>query len=370
MYNGSTSTPLSYSIEAVPSVTVSGLPAKVSGGNPTYQDFTVTITNPFDGANFTHAFLTVSVGGLYKVNQSLVGLQYKLNSSTTWCTMIAVKTSGTVLYENFAGAGSSSAITYPASFASAVNSSMTVHLRANFPATATYPTTALYGVATIAARLYTGQCTSSVTCTATAPLIGTVAPSGKATVAVVPTSPFATKGELSNGRQSQTTFRQTFDVVARSVFAPTKSSTTGTYYLGAPRGTVSYAIDGTTVGADNPLVSFAATESYDNSIYLSTSSLSVGSHELVATFSPATYTGTAIFQSSSYSVHFTVVAAPSGTPFTCTLAGAANAKLMAYVTASTPPATVPGSGTGGSNATVSNNRRKARCQPECWGCLL
>ena len=340
-YAGSTSSPVVYSIRAKPTVTVTNLPAKVTGLSTTWHTFTATVTNPSNGITFTHLFLTVSVN-IYKASTSLAQVQYE-RATSLWCTPVAYHTSGATVLATFAGTGATCTVSYPASFSSTSGSKTTAHFRVRFPATSTptYPTTGLFGQATFTASLFTGTCSSSSTCTAVAPFTGFTVPKGSATMAVIPPSPFPTTS-IFNGRIQQKTVRKTFALKLETNVKPTKTSTTGTYYLGAPRGTVSYSIDGSQV-ATQPLTAFAATVGNDYPSYFGTTTLSVGPHQMEITFNPATYAGLTVFEPSSYTFTFTVVTAPTGTPFVCAFGGFHNGTVNAYVTnaSATVPKAVP-----------------------------
>jgi hypothetical protein len=348
-YKGSTSNSLTYVISPKPTVSVAGLPKTVSGRSATFHTFTVTVTDPSNGVRFTTAFLTLSFAGLRHTAPAVEKVEYK-DSTGAWCTLLDYREVVTTLSGYFAGAGSSCSYTFPASFSVVPGTPLVVDVRVAFPSTPTFPTTGLYGTQTVKATLSTGTCTASTKCTAVAPLSGPAAPVGSSTVTVVPATPIASASELYNGRASQTKLRQTFALGLASRVAPSSSVTT--FFLPAPAGKVSYAIDGTTVGTGT-ITTKTGSDGLTKAILYNTESLSIGAHQLKATYLPETYTGHTIYQSSSYTYTFTVVAAPSGTRFTCHVSGIATGVVTAYVTASgtAPRATLA---TSTKHATVSN----------------
>jgi hypothetical protein len=349
-YAGSTSAAVLYVIKAPPTVTVTGLPATVPGGQSTFHTFAVKVTNPSNGLTLTHLFLTMTLKGMrvayFTTN---VIFEYK-DSVGTWCKPLDLAATGHTAAVGFvAGAQSSCTPTFPASFLLAAGSSYTVDFRVAYPTTSFGST--LYGAQTITASVSTGSCSSATACAAAPPLSGPSSPSGSESMTIVPSSPFETTSTRL-GRTSQGTVHQTFDLGLVTEVKPTAAKTTPTTALPAPTGSISYLVDGTiTAGSASITTKAGSIGDAPNHVFKVTpSTVGVGKHHVVATYHPLTHDGKTIYSSSSYSFTFTVTAAPSGTEFTCDLAGLLGGTATGYVTAS---GTVPATGVAGTEASVT-----------------
>jgi len=344
-YKSSTSSAVSYTIAPAPSLTFSGLPSTVTGGTATPRTFTVKITNPASGLSYTHLFMNMKLAGMRGVTHTTVKLQYK-DTSGTWCSLHGYYGTSGSLSGVLAGVGSSCTLAYPASFSLSAGHALTVNMRVS------YPTAGYYGDQKITASLDTGTCsattvtattptTGTTGCTATTPMKGSLAPTGSGSYWVVPTTPIASKITDYSLRPATTTVHKTFGVDLQTLAQPVTPGTG----LAAPTGTVTYKITGTTVKT-NALQSTITASSNTTLAFAKTNTLSIGKHTLVST-----YAGSKVYASSTRTETFTVVAAPSGTQFTCITTGLGGAHtLPAYVTAS---GTVPSSAYDGSNITVT-----------------
>ena len=228
---------------------------------------------------------------------------------------------------DFLGAGRTCTPVFPASFSMAKQSSITVHLRIAFP------TTGYYGVAHLTATLQTGTCHTLTTttvllvrCTAVAPLEASIAPTASGAITVLPPSKIASRvRDEATTRPATTSVHQTFDVALQSTVGPLTAGTG----LPTPTGTVTYKIDGTTVGAQ-PVGPYGSTGNQSTGSFLyDTTGLPVGRHNVTSI-----YSGNQFDLPSSLSETFTVTAAPSGTLFSCVNGGFQAATIKAYVTAS------------------------------------
>jgi len=344
-YKSSTSSAVSYTIAPAPSLTFSGLPSTVTGGTATPRTFTVKITNPASGLSYTHLFMNMKLAGMRGVTHTTVKLQYK-DTSGTWCSLHGYYGTSGSLSGVLAGVGSSCTLAYPASFSLSAGHALTVNMRVS------YPTAGYYGDQKITASLDTGTCsattvtattptTGTTGCTATTPMKGSLAPTGSGSYWVVPTTPIASKITDYSLRPATTTVHKTFGVDLQTLAQPVTPGTG----LAAPTGTVTYKITGTTVKT-NALQSTITASSNTTLAFAKTNTLSIGKHTLVST-----YAGSKVYASSTRTETFTVVAAPSGTQFTCITTGLGGAHtLPAYVTAS---GTVPSSEIAGATAHVT-----------------
>ncbi len=325
-YKASASTALTYVIEAKPTVSVNGLPATVTGGSATEHTFTVTVTNPSNGAALSQLFVKMVLSGINTPSTTDEVLQYK-DTSGAWCTMIGFTTTLTTVYGYFAGAASS--CTHPTSFSLAKGTALTVDFRIQYPT----PTSNYYGTQTVTAGLYDGTCSSGA-CTPTSPFsTATTAPTGTGSVTVVPPTPFSSTSVLNSDRASQKTVRKTFDVLLGSKVAPTRSITPSNH-LPAPTGIISYVIGSTTIATSTVAIAQGHT-GYTKVTLYDTAGLTVGTtYTVVATYTPKSYTGHTIYKSSTYSFTFKVLAAPTGTPFVCSVSGLSSGTVPAYVNAS------------------------------------
>ena len=340
-YAGSTSAALTFAVKAAPSVSVTNLPATVTGDTATEHPFTVTLTNPSNGLTWTELYVEVTLVGIPNQTKTQAPLQFQ-DGSGTWCSPIDL--SGTATVKGFV-VGVTTGCTpssYPASFSLAAGSPLTIHFRIS------YPKTGYYGAEKVTATLYTGTCTSATKCTAVAPLTGAVAPAGSATVDVLPSSPLGSKITDIATHQATSPVHQTFDVALESEVSTTKTS--GTTGLPAPTGAVSYAIDGTTV-ATSELPPSTGLDAKTPLALFNTATLAVGKHQLVSTYTPESYTGRFFYSGSTLTETFTVIVAPTGTPFVCAISGLGPATILAYVTAT---GTVPTTADAGTDVTVTN----------------
>ena len=328
-------------IKPAPTVTFSGLPATKTGGSATPSTFTVKVTNPSGGLSYTHLFFNLKLSGIRNLTHTTVSVQYK-DSSTAWCTLVRFRGTTTNINGNVASVGTSCTPTYPASFSLAAGASTTIHLRV------AYPASGYYGVQTLTGTVSTGTCATSsgtVSCTAVSPLSGTAAAVGTGSLVVIPSSPLATSTSDTATRPATSTVRKTFNVALESRVTPT---TTG-FGLPAPTGTVSYTVNGTHFTNAN-FISLVDDQSTTGLTLYNTATLSIGKHTVVSTYTPTTYSGHKIYSSSTLTETFTVIAAPTGTRFSCIITGEGVATIPAYVTAS---GTVPSSAYDGTRASVT-----------------
>ena len=353
-YAGSTSTVLTYVVTPKPSVTVNAPTTTVVPGDATPTPFTVVVANPATGSTWTHLNLNIQFSGIRNLPSALAKLQYE-DSSGGWCTLPGWGGT-TTIKGNFVGAASSCTPNYPASFSLAPGASLTINLRIAYP-TATFGRTGSFpygGTQKVTGTLQTGTCAPLITtpttldCSAVPPLTGTAAPTGFGSFGVLPTMPTASKVSTSTGVRQVTgaIVRQTFDVPLASVFTPAQLTNTTNTGLPGPTGTVTYTIDGKTVGGGTLLAggSNRSTFGYPGfagaypGVVFNTATLSLGQHTLVAS-----YSGDGFYAPSSQTQTFTVVPAPTGTPFTCVLAGRGGGQMLtAYVTATgTVPRSTP-----------------------------
>ena len=350
-YEGSTSTALPYVITPKPSVTVNAPQSTIVPGDPTPTPFTVVVANPATGSTWTHLNLTVRFSGIRNLNSSAAKLQYE-DGSSGWCTLPGWG-GRTTIVGSFVGAGASCTPTYPASFSLAPGASLTVNLRIAYPTTtiAGFP---YGGTQKVTGTLRTGTCAPFTTtpttldCPAVAPLTGTAAPTGSGSFTVLPTTLTASQvSPTSSGirKLTGTTVRQTFDVPLASGFAPANLTSTTRTGQPAPAGTVTYAIDGKTVAEGTLVVGVSSRSSAGRSGFagpppaavFNAATLSLGQHTLVTS-----YSGDGFYEPSTNTQTFTVIPAPTGTPFTCTLAGQNVQTLAGYVTATgTVPSATP-----------------------------
>ena len=326
-YKASTSAPLPYVVKAAPTVQVSGLAPSVTGGTTTEHTFTVTLTDPANGVAFSQAYVELSLVGV-RAAASVAKLQFE-DSAGAWCTPLDFRSATTVLAGYIAQVGTAcTPATFPASFPLTPGVPVVLNLRISYPKIA--GGLGLYGVNNMTATLFTGTCTSKTKCTAAAPLSSTSAPKGVESQAILPASPIPSASTLFNGRQKQTDIRQTFSVGLESQVRPAATQTAS--ILPAPTGTVAYSIDSVSA-TTTPIDSASGAVGRTNLFPYGRAGLALGPHHVTATYTPATYTGVAIYQSSSYSFTFTVTPAPTGTPFSCRVSGVDTGTVLAYVTA-------------------------------------
>jgi hypothetical protein len=342
VYIASTSSAVTFTVQPVPTVSLS-FPATATGNSTTLVTGSMTITNPGASRTWPQLALELKLSGLRNTSHRRVKVQYE-DGSGTWCTLPGYTGNSNTIRGFFAGLGSSCTATYPTSFSMTAGQPITVPLRLGYPKTPSNPTLGAYGVQTITATLSTGTLVKIVTpttpttftigVTAVAPLSGTLAPVGTAKVNVNPVPKLAaTITDQATTRPATSTVRQTFSVPLASGLAPTTGSNSS---LPAPSGTVTYAVDGTAVATSTlPVVAGGSTTT--PLVLFNTAALSLGVHQLVAT-----YNGDHVYNPVSLTETFTVIAAPSGTSFSCIVAGLDVASpLPAYVTAtSTPPSSV------------------------------
>jgi Big-like domain-containing protein len=338
-YEGSTSAAVAYVIAPKPSVTVTPPASSVPTGQATPTPFSLTVANPSTGETWTQVNLAVQLSGIRNLTGSTAQLQYE-DSSGGWCTLPGYGGRGTII-GFFLGAGSSCTPTYPASFSLAAGATLTINFRIAYP-TATLEGFPYGGTQKVTGTLSTGTCSPTTTtpttmrCTTVAPLTGTKAPVGSGTFSVLPPTPTASRvQDIATRRVTGSTIRKTFNVPLVSAVKPAATTTTTHTSQPPPSGTVTYAIDGTSVlvATLNVGVSTRSTTiitlSPSHSAHLfDTATLSIGSHTLVST-----YSGNQFYAPSTLTETFTVIAPPTGTPFTCSLAGEVVQTLPAYVTA-------------------------------------
>ncbi len=333
-YATSTSPPVTYVVVPKPTITAS-LPQTVSGGTSTPTPFTLTVANSPSGLSYPNAILFIDLTNLRGVGTTNVRLQYQ-DANGTWCTLLGYTQTGTVS-GFFAGAYASCTPTSPASFAVPPGATVQAHFRI------WYPTVGLYGTQKVTAYLYTGSCTGAGTCTTSvAPFTftSTAEPRASGTIAVLSPSPIASQVEDSATHKATVPVHKTFNVALASSVGPATPGTT----LPSPTGTVTYAIDGTTV-ATSALSGGAASTNTPTVLY-NTSGLSVGRHTLVSS-----YSGNQFYQPSILTETFTVTAPPIGQLVSCAVSGPGGTTVPAYMVASgsvsapfvfaTQPVTVP-----------------------------
>ena len=149
----------------------------------------MVVTNPGSGLTLTHLYLELTLTGIRNLTPTTVVLQYE-DSSSAWCTLLGFHGTSTLsgyVAGTYSGCAPGS---YPASFSLGNGSAKTFHFRIGYPTVT--PGLVFYGPQKVTGTLYTGSCSSSSTCTAVAPLSGSAAPSGSATMYLVPTAPVTT----------------------------------------------------------------------------------------------------------------------------------------------------------------------------------
>ncbi|MGC1580133.1 MAG: Ig-like domain-containing protein, partial [Candidatus Acidiferrales bacterium] len=220
-YKGSTASVLTYVVKAPPTVSVVNLPATVTGDTATEHPFTVALTDPSNGLSWTQLYLQVTLSGIRHLTKTQAPLQFQ-DGSGTWCSPIDLASGTTIVKGYLVGVTSGcTPASYPASFSLASSASLTIHFRVSYPASG------YYGVQKVTATLFTGSCSSATSCTAVSPLSGGAAPTGSATVAVVPSSPLGTTMKDFATRPATATVHKTFDVGLSSKLTPTTTPTTG-----------------------------------------------------------------------------------------------------------------------------------------------
>ena len=317
-FEGSTSSPLTYTVVPKPSV-VLNLPSSVPGGSATPTPFSMTLTNPSNGENYASTFIEFQLSGIRNLTHTTMVLQYQ-DGAGTWCTLVGFRGTTTNIHGFFVGAGSSCTPDFStpgASFSLSKGSSLSVNLRL------AYPNAGYYGTQKIVATLQSGSCLSARTCTSVPPLTGSAAAVGTGTVKVLPTSPVPTIVSDISTRPASSTVRQTFAVSLVSLVNPVTSG----FGLPAPTGKVSYTIDGVHI-ATTTLPFQQVDQSKTRQTLYDAGGLSLGRHTVVAS-----YSGDDVYQPSSLTEAFTVIAAPTGTPFTCVIGGESAATVRGYVTA-------------------------------------
>jgi Bacterial Ig-like domain (group 3)/Immunoglobulin I-set domain len=336
-FTPSTSASVSYTVQPSPAVTVT-LPATVTGNATTTATGTLKFTDPTAGVSYPQLFVQIGLAGIRNTASSRYSAQYQ-DTAGTWCTLLNFTGSDTTITGMFAGQGSSCTLTYPASFPlTAGGTALSVPFRITYH----HGAFGAYGLQAVTATLFTGVCTSATACTPLAPLDGTAAPVGSASIHVLPTTKLVSRPHDGASRRATSTVHNTFNVALVSVVQITTTTTTPTATspnLPAPTGTVSYTVDGqplTTVALPASTGAASATPLF---LY-NTATLSIGNHTLVSI-----YSGDAVYDPSTLTETFTVIAAPSGTLFSCIANGVTGSKpitptLPAYVTVSSSP--VPG----------------------------
>lgn len=361
-YKASTSAPVSFVVQGKPTVSVTGLPTTILSGTTTAVPFTVTVTNPVTGRTLSGLYLKIGAFGLRNQTHTAAKLQYE-DSSSAWCTLLNWHGTNGTIFGELPDVGSSCTHATGASFSLAAGASMTVKLRlADVATTPTTPSgTLFYGTQTVRATLFTGTCTTSK-CTASGILTSTV-PTGSEVVMVVPASPFAvTSSDVATHKVAGNDFYQTFNLDLNTKLLATAGTANGSgTSFPPPTGTVSYTLTGTPIYTTSSFADSTNEARTIRQLIPLVATLPLGSHTLKTTYSPTTATtGKAIYQSSTLTEVFAVIAPPSGTLFTCSVQGATSWSLPAYVTAH---GTVPAHATSGTRVTVTNVTVKVTIDP-------
>jgi Bacterial Ig-like domain (group 3)/Immunoglobulin I-set domain len=330
-FKGSTSADLTYIVVPAPSLTFD-LPSSVATGDATPTPFTLVIANPADGRTWTNLYLKLRLSGIRGLTGPNAMLQYQ-DSANAWCTPPGWGGSGIVV-GFFLGAGTTCTPTYPASFALAKDSSLTVHLRIAYP-NATLQGLPYGGTQTVTGILSTGTCSATPTtpttvgCSTVAPLTGSAAPVGSGSYTLLMTGgPVASKVRDVAPRPVTSTVAKTFNIGMKAEVGPVSfTGTGGSTGLPAPTGKVTYGVDGKTVLSATLVPGPKYTSETALQVF-DTATLSVGKHKVTES-----YSGNQFYSPSLLSVTVTVAPQPAGTAFSCTLAGIVIAQLPAYISA-------------------------------------
>jgi hypothetical protein len=328
-YARSTSSPVTYEVNAKPTVSVT--PATISAvKGTTPATFTVKATDPANGQAWSSLWVNLRFNGIVAVSPSEVSLAYE-NTTGTWCpiTLTGVeKLTGT--FKGLTGACSSAS-----SFSLTPGHSLTIPLRVS------YTTASNVGTQRFTAALETvsGGAPVAPFTGATEFTIPTTSPYAQTAIHVNPVTKYnvtVTTNLVASTHQGYLLLPTT------AIHLPTTTTittTTATIYPPGPTGTVTYLVTGRTFTP--PLTSGAAAITLEQ-ISLPTSGLSVGSHTLTIE-----YTGDGVYNPASVTSPFAVSTPVSGTAFVCNNSTAHN--ITTSVVAS---GTLPAAASGG-NATVT-----------------
>jgi hypothetical protein len=304
-YGSSTSTAQSYSVQPKPTISTN-LPATLITGTATPTPFTVTVTNPSTGREWTPVKLAIAFANISNQRSTNVTLTYE-NSAGTWCPLpLSSENPIRGTFKGLTGAcGSTSNFSLPA------GTSLTIHFRIKYASAANVGTQrALFSL-------------NTVNSTGTA-----IAPFTAATTTTVPINAPYLFSSIQVNPATKYPLILTTDPTVTAVpsgyqfypFAgyktPPKTPTTNTDYP-TPSGkgvTFTFLIDGHTftppivlTNTDSPLLQGQS---------IPTTGLSLGSHTLTVVFS-----GNGVYAPASITQPFTVVAAAPGTVYSCTRNG-------------------------------------------------
>ena len=359
-YAQSTSPAVPYVIQPVPTISAN-LPSSIAPGTgsfPTPTPFTLTITDPSNGATYDND-LIISPSVLSFGNGSdgsNVELSYQ-DSSGNWCP-VDMSDSGNApgQYGNAAGYLTGIGVSgcgFTPGISLNPGQTLTVPLEISFNEDGDNGPLNLYGSVPggFGFQLGTGTCQDADHCTTAPPFDGqeNVLPNGfwlnfPGSISLTPPSLYPTT--MSSTIFPTYTVPQGFVVVPGIEVNP-PSTPSG---LPALTGTMQYLVDGNIVPALFNTSSDGLTHSFESFPYstgslglakFSTAGLSVGTH----TFQ-AVYSGDSVFAGATYTTTFTVGIPPTGTPYTCiynaadgTFYGSAGVTVQATLPASAPAGT-------------------------------
>ena len=318
-FAASTSTPLAYTVQPKPTVGLSTPTLTATPGSSTPTTFSVLVTNPSTGENWTHLWLQLRWNGIAGLHAGQVTLAYQ-NPTGIWCPITVTgnkRITGT--FE-----GSSGACNSASSFALPANGQPLV-----IPFEVSYAANTNVGAQTFFVSLQTVTGTTGIPpfTLATVTTVPTHGPYARGTLTVVP----PTKLTVTVTANPPTSTPKGYVVPVHPTIVRPATTTTTTIYYPAPNGTVTFIVDGHTV-LTAPAGSVAFTESR-----MATATLSLGTHTL-----EVKYQGNNIYNPAQVTTTFTVTTAAPGTPFACS--SATNPTITASVVAS---GTLPvGSNTG------------------------
>ena len=315
-FAASTSAPLPYVVQPKPTVALSTTSLTVTRGSSTPTTFSVVLTNPTTGQNWTHLWLHLLINGISGLHTSQVTLSYE-NSAQTWCpiTLTGIK----LITGTFKG--TSGACNSASSFALPANGqSLVIPFRISFTGTANLGTlTLIASLQTVSGSTIVPPFTAATK--TTVPIHGpyvkgslTVIPATRITVTVGATPP---SSAVPKG----------YVVPVHPTVTQPPLTTTNTIYYPSPTGTVTFLVDGHTV-----LTAKAGSLAFTQAT-IATATLSLGTHTL-----ELKYGGSNIYNAAQITSTFSVTTAAPGTPFVCT--SATDPTITASVVASgTLPAT-------------------------------
>ncbi len=337
-YAGSTSAGVPYAIQALPSVTMS-LPPTVELSSPTPTLFSVTLTNPGTGADWSND-LYMQLRFLNGAQAPDLTVNYQ-DSAGNWCPLIS--NGGTRYW--FSGFGTPPCGTEATSFSLAPGQSLTLNLQLSIaydPTNGTGP-----GLQGVNAILWNGSCSD---------------PTDPADTCNQSNSPFNDILPTNSGApETSGQFTMTYGARSPVAWVPTTVPTTpvpegyqfaplgeGTLTAASnpygimpePTGSITYLIDGVQVATSNAENEIPGTKHPGNT-FLSTAGLTPGTHTV--TFE---YSGDPVYSPSSYSQTFTVGPPAPGTPFVCENNDSSDPTINASVVAvATVPSPVPSGST-------------------------